>query len=118
MTKTIFKVRHPKWNDSCGVLAFQPCLEHQHIPQLRIPVTPAAEMLEPALANRCRAQESAAPQCSLAQQVFRPLAQRSAQPCIHWHGESCFWPLDEMARHVPIKNLAQDPLGLSVTQLE
>ena len=70
-----------RFGGSC-VVSLQPSLEHQHIPQLRHPITPPAQMLCPYLPNRRRQYPT----------KMRPAAQLTDSPAPAWRYLGCAQP--------------------------
>src|SRR5689334_8132594 len=58
----------------------EPRLEHQHVPQVVLPVEVPGEVLCPLLPDGCRVEVPLAAQAPLAQKLLGPVAQRAAQP--------------------------------------
>lgn len=63
-----------------GSLLFPPRLEHQHIPQMKLLVALAFEMLLPLGADQGGVEVTVVPEAVLVEEAFRPIAQRAAQP--------------------------------------
>src|SRR5262245_109144 len=74
-------------------------------------------MLRPQPATRCGLEVAFALQTSLVEQCLRPAAQRTAQPLVQGNSEARLGSFDELARHEAIEQLAQGPLGHTVSQL-
>src|SRR5260221_7919980 len=94
-----------------ALLVLKPCLEHQHVPKVIVPIATAREMLHPFHANRFGVKKSFISQSALAQQSFSPIPQRPAQPAIDGHTKTHLGPVDEMCWHVLVENLPEAPLA-------
>src|SRR5688572_15560040 len=77
------------------LLLLQPCLEHQHVPELLLPVAPRTEMLRPLLAHPRRVEKAFPAQARLVQKLLGPATQRPAQPVFERHREAHLRALDE-----------------------
>src|SRR5260221_14309967 len=109
----------PPDKSSCGCgLRRKPPLENSHRPHLIVPIALAGKVLLPLLPDRADGKEAVASQTIGRQQVFRPLAERSAQPLIDRDPKSHLWPLHQLGRDMPEQNLPQDPLLFSIADLE
>src|SRR5438093_1430238 len=53
-----------------------------------------------------------------AEQIIRPVAERSAEPGRRRDGEADFLPIDQLTWHAPIQRLSKDPLSSPVADLE
>ena len=92
----------------------KPGLRHQNGPQPRAPVTPFAQVLAPGVAHKPRIEVTLTRKPGLIEQVFRPIAQRSAKPLAYRDREARFRPLNQLARHIAVQHLPQRPFGLAV----
>src|SRR6476620_2934618 len=82
--------------------AIEPCLKHQYIPEVMLPVAAAGQMLGPAFANGNRVEEAFLPQTLFVEQRFGPVFERTAQPAVERQPEAHLATLDQLARNVTI----------------
>src|SRR5438093_1514086 len=95
-----------------SVLLIQPCLKHQHVPQSRRPISPLRKVLLPLLSYSSGFKKSFLTQASLAQQVFRPLAQRASQPFSNGSRKTFLGTVHQSGRDILIQDLSQKPFTL------
>src|SRR5262245_28026616 len=88
-------------------LMLQPCLEHQYVPELVLPVAPTAQMLVPFLPDKRCDEITFIAQAALVYQIFAPPAKRASQPAVDRNAKSHLRSIDEFPRHVPVENLSQ-----------
>ena len=93
-----------------GLLLLQPSLEHQHSPELRLPIAAAAHVFVPLLANRLRIEVAFALQARFVEKIFGPRTHRAAQPFVNRHAEALLRPIDQLLRHVAVEQVAQRAL--------
>src|SRR4029077_4025919 len=74
-------------------------------------------MLRPFLPDRCGFEIALALQRRLAQELLRPVAQRSAEPRVNGNAEAHLRSFDEFPGHVTIEDLSQQPFPFSVPDL-
>src|SRR5262249_26401190 len=86
-------------------LVREPSLEHQHVPESRRLVAPSREVLSPEPPHRLGIEVAFVPEPTVRDQVFRPIAQRPAQPLPDWDGETRFRALDELSWDVAVEDL-------------
>ena len=64
-------------------------------------------MLPPTFGDECRIDHAGLGELALIEKIFRPLAQRPAQPLIDGYSEAHLRTIDQRLRHVAVKHLAQ-----------
>ena len=81
---------------------FQPCLEHQYIPKVVLPIALSTQMLSPFLPNRQRVEVALLLQSFFIKQALCPLPQWSAQPTVNRNTKAHLGPLDQCFGHMPV----------------
>jgi len=84
-----------------------PGLEHQDVPQQLRVTAPAVLVLPPEPADEPGVQRAGPVQAFLADQLFRPAAQRPTQPGGQGRGESLLRAIDERRGYVTLEQTAQ-----------
>src|SRR6058998_1228758 len=91
-------------------LPFQPCLEHEDVPQEGVPASVPLLVLVPLLTNGAGVEEPLAPQPLFAEERVGPVAQRPSQPLVDGDAESHLRPLDDGRRHELVEDASQEAL--------
>src|SRR5262245_52967041 len=74
-------------------------------------------MLQPQFADR-RGIENSGSDLSAAKKILHPIAKRPPQPGRQRNRKPCFWPADEMPRHIFVQHTSQKPLALPAAHTE
>src|SRR6266542_1809555 len=93
-------------------LRFHPALKHQNSPHLPGAVVVSVEHSLPQLANVFRPEQSVLAKTGFGQGILHPFAKPPAHPPANRNAEPGFGPIHQFARHIPIEQLAQQPLAL------
>src|SRR3989442_7911883 len=73
-------------------------------------------MLGPLRTDGLWAKESLGGDPLLGEEIFRPVAERPAEPALDGNTEAALGPLDQLARHVAVEDLAQEPFPTAVPE--
>lgn len=90
----------------------RPCLKHQHVPKMLMPITFSTLVLLPFLSNRSRTKYPLLHELSWVKKLLSPLTEWPSKPRRYGNSESRLRLIEEPSGHILGQNLPQDPLTL------
>src|SRR5580704_14047892 len=75
-------------------------------------------MLPPLVSDALNIQQTLTHQSVFREEAFGPIAQRTPKPPIQGHTETHFGPLQQLGWNIFVKDLTQDPLLFTISNLD